>query len=169
MRKSAFTVFIVLLLFFGNAWADSNSQLEKLNQATLDAYSTGDTAAAVASAEEAVTAARAMATPSPELFAYALNNLAYVLSRHSGKSDRPEMLWNEALVYLDEHNMHASEVWFTVMANLAEHEATSGRLDEARTSNAEALASIERLPRHLQDTLAVRELASRLRSRLARP
>ena len=150
MRKSAFTVFIVLLLFFGNAWADSNSQLEKLNQATLDAYSTGDTAAAVASAEEAVTAARAMATPSPELFAYALNNLAYVLSRHSGKSDRPEMLWNEALVYLDEYNMHASEVWFTVMANLAEHEATSGRLDEARDRAEKAMRAARKTKLHGQ-------------------
>lgn len=148
--KSALTVFAALLLFCSQAFADSKAELETLNQATLDAFATGDIAATTEAAEKALTTARAMDAPPPESFAFALNNLAFVLTKGTDTSDRSEMLWNEALDFLDSRNMRVTRVWFMITANLVEHEVNTGRLDAARDRTAEAMRAARKTEFHGQ-------------------
>ncbi|MBC58688.1 MAG: hypothetical protein CL814_17355 [Confluentimicrobium sp.] len=107
--------------------AEPQAALQGGLDATVAALSEGRTDDAIALARETLELARRHPAPDPQLFAYALNNLAYGLQLSGQAGQGSGVLYQEALEHLAARGQDVSPAALTVTANLAGLEAVAGR------------------------------------------
>lgn len=124
----------------------AQSDLQAMHDATLEAFQSGDADLAMARAEAALTAARGMDAPNPGAYAFAFNNVAYLLTIAGQDPDRAHALWSEAMSFVSAHDARGSEAGLTVAMQLAALEAQLGQNTVAAERASQALRDARGTP-----------------------
>ncbi|MEL6313439.1 MAG: CHAT domain-containing tetratricopeptide repeat protein [Pseudomonadota bacterium] len=134
MYRHLFGLFCLFLLPCLVHAEDTPPNLTVLNDATLEALQSGDAGAAVTSARTAVEAGRSLQNPDPTQFAYALNNLGFVLSLDPETADEALQWLGDAIAFSDP--LDTIDPWALAMANRITLHSAQGNF-----ANAEADAT----------------------------
>ncbi len=130
----------ILALALSAFTAAAQTDLQAMHDATLEAFQSGDAELAMDRARAALETARRIEAPEPEAYAFALNNVAFLLVAAGKDTAEAEALWAEALAFLTARDLRASQAGLTVAMQLAALDARQGRTAVAAERIALALS-----------------------------
>ncbi|MEM9240882.1 MAG: hypothetical protein AAGB07_13010, partial [Pseudomonadota bacterium] len=135
MCRHLFGLFCLFLLPCLVHAEDTPPNLTVLNDATLEALQSGDAGAAVTSARTAVEAGRSLQNPDQTQYAYALNNLGYVLSLSPETSDEALQWLNDAVAFSEP--LDTIDPWALAMTNRINLRSAQGNFPAAEVDATE--------------------------------
>lgn len=129
----------VLALAISTLTASAQTDLQAMHDATLQAFQAGNHDLALDRARAAMTTAQDLKAPDPEAYAFALNNVAFLLTASNQNPAEAKALWTRALAYLAARDLRGSQAGLTVAMQLAALEARQRKTAVATARIAQAL------------------------------